>query len=691
MPAEPAEIVPATLVPPDSPCAGTASGAKVLSFAGDYRMVRRLGVGSYGEVWMAEGPGGTEVAIKIITRPLSHKEAQQELHALENVKRLRHPYLVQTQAFWVLNDQLHIAIELADGSLSDRVRQCRDQGLPGIPVEELLGYFREAAEAVDYLHSRQVHHRDIKPANILILGGHAKLADFGLARLLQSQVSVTEATFCGTPSYMPPEVWHGKVSQHSDQWSLAATYAELRLNAPVFKGASLPALMLEICQGHLDLSSLPEAEQQVLRKALATEPHDRYGTCKEFVQALEEALFPPSPETEFESGSQGGGATRTRMRNRLLATSAVAVLACLLTGIVSRFLNPHGVVPGLPRITLVDPPALRVATGRQASFPLRIHRQDFEGKVGITFEGSDLPGHVTIVPQEISPGKQEAGVQVNVAQEAAPGTHKIRLRTEGSPAAEAILELTIVYLPRDFETDGEVVPDGKNIPYYKRISSTLEGMRIRFVLIPQKSNRERKSRKVDPDTFYMMQDKVSLGLFRKFATLFPEHVRSTKWKEGTDDQHPVLGVTVDEAHQFASRWLKGRLPSTEQWDKAAGRYEPAAGEGPYRGRWWDNPKPEIAVKHPAAVGSATSDVSVFECRDMAGNGYEWTRTLMAGKGEVPIANPRLAEHVVYLRGHGFGAEEPLRFDDLDDTKRPPFSMPYKMTRPDIGFRVVIEP
>ena len=662
------------------------SDTRVLPIAGDYRIRRRLGAGSYGEVWMAEAPGGTEVAIKIITRPISHVEAQKELQALENVKRLRHTYLVQTHAYWILKNRLHIVMELADGSLGDRVRRRRQQGLTGIPVDELLGYFRDAAEALDFLHAKQVHHRDIKPANILLLGGHAKLADFGLARLLQPQVSVTNATTCGTPAYMPPEVWHGKVSQHSDQWSLATTYAELRLNQAFFKSGNLPALMVEICEGKPDLSPLPEAEQQVLRKALATDPHERYETCKEFVQALKEALRPPHPETVVGSVRQAGGAPGTTVVNRVLTLSAVAVFACLLAVLVYRFLFPPGVVPS-PQIIIDRPPPLFVATGRHASFPLGIHRRNFAGKVGITFEKNDLPSQVTIVPQEIGPGEQEARVRVDVAREAAPAhTRSISARRRAQ-TAEAILDLTVLFLPLDFETDGKFVEDGKRMKYYKHIECTREGMRIPFVVIPQQS-------KVDADTFYIMEDKVSHGLFRKFAERCPEKVRSTDWKKGKDDDYPVLGVFVDEAHSFVS-WLaegKGRLPSTQQWDKAAGLSEPkrTRGEGPYRGSWQDNPKPDIELNHPVALGSSKSDVSLFECRDMAGNGKEWTRTLMGGKGDVPVARPRLAEHVVCLRGHGFGGDRPLRFDDLD-AESPPFSMPYLKTKSDIGFRVVIEP
>src|SRR5262249_49874409 len=104
----------------------------------NYKLIERIGNGTFGEVWRAEAPGGIEVAVKIIFRPISDKEARRELEALDLIKRLRHPYLLQTQAYWMVDDRLHIAMELADGSLRDRYKECRKQGLPSIPLAELI-------------------------------------------------------------------------------------------------------------------------------------------------------------------------------------------------------------------------------------------------------------------------------------------------------------------------------------------------------------------------------------------------------------------------------------------------------------------------------------------------------------------------------------------------------------------------
>src|SRR5262249_45998323 len=108
------------------------------------------------------------------------------------------------------------------------------------------------------------------------------------------------ASTVGTPAYMAPEVWEGKVALHSDQYSLAVTYAEARLGRLPFPVGGLGQMIR--CHLHLqpELDPLAEQEQQVLLRALAKSPEQRYPTCTEFVQALTEAIVPAS-QREFSA------------------------------------------------------------------------------------------------------------------------------------------------------------------------------------------------------------------------------------------------------------------------------------------------------------------------------------------------------------------------------------------------------
>lgn len=266
-----------------------------------YRLLRELGRGAFGQVYEAEAPGGVRVAMKKILRDVDHPASQSELQALEAVKQMRHPFLLQTQAFWVEKERdrdrewerLVIVMELADGSLADWVDEAKSQGQIGVSRERLLPFFEQAAKGLDFLHSFSISHRDIKPQNLLHLKGFAKVADFGLARGHEHVLTVVGHEV-GTPLFMAPEVWNYEVSLHSDQYSLAAAYVAARLGRPLYQTRRLPELGYKHVHEVPDLNPLPEAEQRVLLKALSKKPDDRYPTCLAFAEALQQAAAPPS-------------------------------------------------------------------------------------------------------------------------------------------------------------------------------------------------------------------------------------------------------------------------------------------------------------------------------------------------------------------------------------------------------------
>ena len=192
-----------------------------------------------------------------------------------------------------------IAMPLCDESLMDRLHACRAKSHPGVPRDELLGYMDELARAVDFLNEPRhktgdgglvgVQHRDIKPHNIFLVGGSARLADFGLAKVLEA--SSASHTGAMSPHYVAPEVIEGRVSRWSDQYSLAVTYAQLRTGRLPFAGDAIPQVFYKHLHEPPDLSGLPEEERQVVARALAKRPEDRWPTCRAFVLGLEAAAM----------------------------------------------------------------------------------------------------------------------------------------------------------------------------------------------------------------------------------------------------------------------------------------------------------------------------------------------------------------------------------------------------------------
>jgi serine/threonine protein kinase len=276
------------------------------SFAltGRFKKIRKIGSGGFGEVWEAQAPGGVPVAVKRVHGTVSAKSVERERKSLDLIcsGQLRHPFLLQVFSWWIHGDRLHIMMELADGSLDDRLKEVKDKGLVGIPRDELKQTMVDAASALDFLnHDRNILHRDVKPANMLLMSGRLKLCDFGLSRMTQNLKLETGKTMgAGTPIFIAPEIIEGYQSMNSDQYSLAATYHMLRTGRPVFRGR-----VKEIRRQHLEDEPrfedaiLTESEKRALRRALSKVPEERFPTSTEFVAELFKDFDPEATLNAF--------------------------------------------------------------------------------------------------------------------------------------------------------------------------------------------------------------------------------------------------------------------------------------------------------------------------------------------------------------------------------------------------------
>jgi hypothetical protein len=258
-----------------------------------YCLEERVGQGGFGEVWRASAPGGMKKAIKFVFGSHDQSRATRELRSLERIKGVRHPFLLTLERFEIIDDQLVIVTELADDSLEDVHKRYRENGSCGIPRETLLAHLNDAADALDYLHdSYQLQHLDIKPGNLLMVGGHVKVADFGLLKDLRD----VDCSVVGglTPVYAPPELFDGRPSVHSDQYSLAVMYQELLTGTRPFSGRTIAQLATQHVHSPPNLEPLPPSDRPVLAKALEKTPERRFNNCRSFVEALRDARKRPA-------------------------------------------------------------------------------------------------------------------------------------------------------------------------------------------------------------------------------------------------------------------------------------------------------------------------------------------------------------------------------------------------------------
>ncbi len=253
-----------------------------------YRIRERIGAGGYGEVWTADAPGGLVKAIKFVYGFLNEDRASRELKALNRIKTVRHPFLLSLERIEVVDGQLLIVTELAEASLKERFDACRETGLPGIPRDELMRYMRDTADVLDFMNEQHsLQHLDIKPENLLLLAGRVKVADFGLVK----DIHDATASLMGglTPFYAPPEVFDGRPSRRSDQYSLAIVYQEMLTGELPFPGTTAMQLARQHLHARPRVSSLPEHDQEIVQRALSKAPGDRFSNCRELIDSLDHA------------------------------------------------------------------------------------------------------------------------------------------------------------------------------------------------------------------------------------------------------------------------------------------------------------------------------------------------------------------------------------------------------------------
>jgi serine/threonine-protein kinase len=368
---------------------------------GRYQVVKELGKGSMGIVYMARDPNlDLNVALKVLRtdRELPDSFVARFLAEAKALGRLDHPHIVRV--FNVDEDQgtVYIAMEFVEGeALSDIMK--RNPFTPEMIVRFGIGI----AEALDEAHRSGIVHRDVKPGNILVRkDGRPKITDFGIAHIddASSHTMTQAGEVLGTPAYMSPEQVLGKpVDGRSDLFSLGIILYELATGTRPFTGENLGSIFNAITSSEPEPPirrnpSLPAPLNAAILKCLNKEPADRFPTGQALAEALKacEAASAPQPPDAAEAGGKSKAPLFAGVAALLLA-AAVGGWFALSKPAKAPIAPPPAAAPPVAKAMLAVesvPPGARVfVDGNLAgNAPARIEVARGKHEIKLT-----LPGH----------------------------------------------------------------------------------------------------------------------------------------------------------------------------------------------------------------------------------------------------------------------------------------------------------
>jgi len=273
------------------------NGASLIgSKLGKYQVQEEIGRGGMGAVFKGYDPAlDRYVAIKVLAPHLVWEPdfVERFLREARSAARLQHPHIVTIYDVGQEGGWYYYVMEYLEGqTLTELIEEHHP-----LPFDTALAILRPMADALDHAHHNGLVHRDIKPGNIIVgRAGRVSLTDFGIARAAQEARLTATGTTVGTPEYMSPEQVKGlAVDARSDQYSLAVVAYEMLSGQVPFKAESTLALMYRIVHEpppplRQVRGDVPVPVEEVLAKALAKDPGDRYPTVGAFVEGLARAL-----------------------------------------------------------------------------------------------------------------------------------------------------------------------------------------------------------------------------------------------------------------------------------------------------------------------------------------------------------------------------------------------------------------
>jgi serine/threonine protein kinase len=598
---------------------------------GNVRIEKLLARGGMAEVYLGshlnlERP----VAIKLL-----HSYIEEEPLLLERFHReakvvagLRHPNIVQIYDFDTIDGHPFIVMEYLKGpTLATYLRHLhqRKKHIPPIQIARLLN---ELSLALDYAHKQGVVHRDIKPGNIMLHNKledvsvdkpltddvEAILTDFGLVRIMNAATQTASGTVSGTPAYMSPEQARGDQTDHrTDIYSLGIVlYEMLAGRVPFEADSTLTVLHMQIHTTPPPIPGVPEAIQQVIDRALFKNPDERYQTSRELATDFYRAIGYTIPGTVPQVDPS--------QINTLAMDSPVATPA-EKTQLESATPAPEVARVSTPKVepepAAVSEPA-PVSQPPSTSQPASVSEPAPRPKRNVGLIGVGLFAIVCLAALGVG-----AYWFVNSRPSQPAPTPTVGEQITAPPPSPAVSDVP-----------APVVPDGSRMVQIPagtyEVGKDPEGVNQSAV------------QSITLSAFWIDQYQVTNAEFQQFM---PEWVIPAG-----RDQHPVVGVTWDQANAYCAS-LGKRLPREAEWE-AAGR---GPGTNPPLYPWGTDGTAEGSIfdlpNSTYEVGTQDFNVSPFQVYDMLYNVYEWV-------GE-PYGSLTPGNHI--LRGARFSTPYDLAF------------------------------